>query len=80
VFGIHIVKGEVWAQIAPADKPYESLVLHLPPWATATDAIVALSDWSKTPTHERVHVVHVVARRNPARTMDGRQESDPLAA
>lgn len=80
VQGIHIAKRDVWVQIAPAGEPDQSLVLHLPSRATANDAIVALGDWSKTPIHERVPTVHVVAHRNPPRTMDVRQESDPLAA
>jgi hypothetical protein len=80
VLGIYIAKREVWVQIAPADEPRRSLLLHLSSRATANDAIVALSAWSKTPTHERVRAVDVVPPRNPARQWTRRPESDPLAA
>jgi len=80
VLGIHIAQRDVWVQIAPADAPRRSLLLHLSSRATATHAIVALSAWSKTPTPERVRVIEVIPHRNPARQWTRRRESDPLAA
>ena len=60
VLGIHMVQRAAWVQIAPAGDAPWSVLLHLPPQATADHAMAALTAWSQTPKHERPLVVEVM--------------------
>jgi len=49
VLGVHTEGGDIWIQVGRDDNPSVSMVLHLPPWATAHHAMAALA----TSQHER---------------------------
>jgi hypothetical protein len=43
VLGVHESGGDLWVQIARNGAVNDTLVLHLLPWATARDALIALA-------------------------------------
>jgi hypothetical protein len=43
VLGVHSDERDLWVQVAPADNPFESIVLRMSPYATPQHAVAALA-------------------------------------